>query len=148
MNVKNKLQGIAEKHSDPVESSLLQCIPKAKDKQWTQEICKCPKITFGTIFKFLVDRKVFLRNADYVESVAEKRDSCTIKDVGGQKSVIDLGREESIVITRPLDKAYRFFQDGHVQNIRYHPLPNHVNYICIKADVLPLMKKDKFIKFM
>ena len=76
----------------------------------------------------------------------ERRDSCSVKDVGKQKLISNLGSEESIGFTRPLDKAYRFFQDGHVQNIRYHPMPNQLDYICIGADVLPSMKKDKLYK--
>ena len=42
-----------------------------------------------------------------------------------------------------MDKAYRFFQDGHVQDIRYHPMPSQQDYVCIEASVLPSMKKDK-----
>ncbi|XP_065893458.1 uncharacterized protein [Dysidea avara] len=146
INVKNKLQAVSAKHRHFLDENLLQSVPKAKDNQWTKDIHKCPKITFGTIFKFLVDRKCFLRNADYVESAMERRDSCSVKDVGEQKLISNLGSEESIGFTRPLDKAYRFFQDGHVQNIRYHPMPNQLNYICIGADVLPSMKKDKLYK--
>ncbi|XP_065904753.1 uncharacterized protein [Dysidea avara] len=146
INVKNKLQSVSAKHRNFLDENLLQSVPKAKDNQWTKDIHKCPKITFGTIFKFLVDRKCFLRNADYVESAMERRDSCSVKDVGKQKLISNLGSEESIGFTRPLDKAYCFFQDGHVQNIRYHPMPNQLNYICIGADVLPSMKKDKLYK--
>ena len=34
-----------------------------------------------------------------------------------------------------------FFQDGHVQKVRYHPMPSLSDYVCIGASVLPSMKK-------
>ena len=45
--------------------------------------------------------------------------------------------------TRTLDKAYRFYKDGHVQNIKYHPMSSVSDYVCIKATVLPSMRKDR-----
>ena len=35
---------------------------------------------------------------------------------------LDSGISESVCYTCTLDKAYRFFQDGHVQNVR---VPSH-----------------------
>ena len=43
----------------------------------------------------------------------------------------DNDARESKSYTCTLDKAYRFFQDGHVQNIRFHPMPNQPGCICI-----------------
>ena len=40
-------------------------------------------------------------------------------------------------------KRYRFFQDGHVQNIKYHPMPEIPNHVCVTATVLPSMRKDR-----
>ena len=45
--------------------------------------------------------------------------------------------------TRTLDKAYRFYKVGHVQNIKYHPMPSVSGYVCIAATVLLSMKKDR-----
>ena len=45
--------------------------------------------------------------------------------------------------TRTLDKAYRFFKDGHVQKIRYHPMPSVPGYIAVAATGLPSMRKDR-----
>jgi len=53
-----------------------------KDSHWTKELYKTPKITFGTIIKFLVDRKVMLQRAVNVENIADKRESCAIEKVG------------------------------------------------------------------
>jgi len=50
---------------------------------------------------------------------------------------------ESITYTRTLDKAYHFFQDGLVQTVRFHPMTNQPNYVCIGANILPSMKKGK-----
>ena len=46
---------------------------------------------------------------------------------------------ESVEYTRTLDKAYRFFKDGHVQDLKYHPWTSQSDIICIKATVLPSM---------
>ena len=35
------------------------------------------------------------------------------------------------------------FQDGHVQKIKYHPLPSVPDHICITTTVLPSMRKDR-----
>ena len=143
VNVRNKLQTIAAKHKNPMDEVLFQSIPKAKDAQWTKDLYKAPKVTFGTIYKFLVDRKVFLKKANYVEKIVERRESCSIKEVGNPIKTSPKDDYESIGYTRTLDKAYRFFQDGHVQNIRFHPMPDQLDYVCIGATVLPSMKKDK-----
>ena len=60
VNVKRKLQATA-KHRVSFDDALLQSIPPAKDAHWTKALYKAPKVTFGTIYKFLVDRKVLLK---------------------------------------------------------------------------------------
>ena len=45
--------------------------------------------------------------------------------------------------TRTLDKAYRFFQDGHIQDVKFHPMKNMEDFVCIAAKVLPSMRKDR-----
>ena len=132
-NVQRKLKGTASIHNT-YDAFLLPSIPPANDPQWTKTLYKAPKVTFGTIFKFLVDRKVLLKKTAYVENISEKRESYAINKVG----------ERIGSYTRTLDKAYRFFQDGHVQNVRFHPMTNKPNYVCIGADVLPSTKKGKY----
>ena len=46
------------------ETVLLQSIPKANDSHWSKEIYKIPKITFSTIYQFLVERKALVQKAD------------------------------------------------------------------------------------
>ena len=140
-NVQRKLQATASINNTDDEL-LLQSIPPAKDTQWTKALYKAPKVTFGTIFKFLVDRKVLLKKAVHVENVAEKRESCI--RVGEHSGCSLSDASEPVSYTRTLDKAYRFFQDGHVQNVKFHPMTNQPNYVCIGADVLPSMKKGKY----
>ena len=48
------------------------------------------KVTFGTIYKFLVDRKVLLKKADYVENTVERRESCITEKVGEHNSVAQI----------------------------------------------------------
>ena len=45
--------------------------------------------------------------------------------------------------TRTLHKAYPFYKVGHIQNIKYHPMPSVSGYVCIAATVLLSMKKDR-----
>lgn len=66
------------------------------------------------------------------------------KAVDGHTEVLNtIGNGMPIEYTRTLDKAYRSFQDDHVQKIRYHPLPSVPDHICITATVLPSMRKDR-----
>jgi len=48
--------------------------------------------------------------------------------------------------TRTLGKAYRFYKDGHVQQVKYHPMPKQDDHICITAKVLPSMKKNRMYR--
>ena len=151
-NVQNKLQG-AHLTRTSEDIVLVQAIPDVKDNLWSNEIYKAPKVTYSSIFQFLVDRKVLIKKANHIENVIERRDSSDLgiqtqgdvhsdSDSQGNKNS-DTATSESICYTRTLDKAYRFFQDGHVQNIRYHPMPSLPDYVCIGASVLPSMKKGK-----
>ena len=36
-----------------------------------------------------------------------------------------------------------FYKDGHVQHIRYHPMPSVPGYISVAATVLPSIRKDQ-----
>ena len=56
----------------------------------------------------------------------------------------DGGDYVPVEYTRTLNKAYRFFHDGHVQEIRYHPMLEVPNCVCIAAVVLPSMRKNCF----
>lgn len=40
-------------------------------------------------------------------------------------------------------KGFRFFTDGHVQSLKYHPLPDVDGYKYVQAQVLPSMSKNK-----
>ena len=59
-NVQNKLTETAV-NSRPGDIALLQSIPKVNDSLWTKEIYKAPKVTFSSIYKFLVERKMFFK---------------------------------------------------------------------------------------
>ena len=60
-NCQRKLNYLAAKNPISQSYKLLQALPSISDPQWTTMLCKLPKITFGTIYDFLVDRKVFLK---------------------------------------------------------------------------------------
>lgn len=141
-NVKRKLKGLTL----PQSNCDIQSIPTAKDKLWTKELYKAPKISFGTIFNFLVDSKVLIKKAVHVENVMEIKEKCTIEEVGGQTGRDSSDDLEPATNICSLDKAYRYFQNGHVQNVRFHPMTSQPNYICIGANVLPSMKKGKMYR--
>ena len=67
-NVQQKLQAKAA-HTDTV---LLQSIPKLNDKLWSKQIYKIPKITFGTIYDFLVECKMLAQKANCIDNIIEK----------------------------------------------------------------------------
>ena len=105
-----------------------------------------PTITFSTIYDFLVDRKVLLQKVSYIESALEdipnEKDN---SDTTYHSTVTTSGESwyDSVEYTRSLDKAYRFFKDGHVQCIRYHPWDDQPDVICVTTTVLPSMRKDR-----
>ena len=109
VNVKRKLQTTA-KHRDSFDDALLQSIPPAKDACWTKALYKAPKVTFTTIYKFLVNcnRKVLLKKADHVENTVERRQNYMTKKVSEHNGSNSSDAFESITYTRTLDKAYRF----------------------------------------
>ena len=125
--------------TSPVNAKLFESVPDAKDSHWTSRLYNLPKITFGTIYDYLVDRKVVLNKISSMESMADKR----AEAIDGHIHVETTGDSVPIEYTRTLDKAYRFFQDGHVQKIKYHPLPSVPDHICITTNVLPSMRKDR-----
>ena len=59
--------------AESLPSRLLHPVPAADDTLWTSRLYRIPKITFSTIYDFLVDRKVLLRRVSYLEGIADKR---------------------------------------------------------------------------
>lgn len=121
---------------------LLQSVPDAQDSQWTSRLYDLPKITFSTIYEHLVDRKIILHKVSYLEGISDKRAE-TVQHPGKYSTSCDESNTVPIEYTRTLDKAYRFFQDSHVQNIKYHPMLETPDHICVSAVVLPSMRKDR-----
>ena len=101
------------------------------------------KITFGTIYDYLVDRKVIPNKVSCLKSMADKRAEALQQCAGIEEVLEASGDGVPVEYTRTLDKAYRFFQDGHVQNIKYHPLPTVPNHVCVTTVVLRSMRKDR-----
>ena len=139
VNCQQKLAGT--QGSQSISLNLLQSIPDAKDSRWTSRLYDLPNITFSTIYEHLVDRKMLLHKVSYLEGIADKR----AETVQHPDELTTSSIESNTVpmeYTRTLDKAYRFFQDDHVQNFKYHPMPEILHHVCITATVLPSMRKD------
>jgi len=98
-----------------------------------------PKVTFSTIYHLLVDRKVHLKKVSYLEEIAERSPDSS------NEEVFQMCANQAVPIeyTRTLSKAYVFFRDGHVQDIKYHPFPHKPGYVCVRATVLPSMRKNR-----
>ena len=74
VNMKQKLQ----ESPMNVETIFLQCIPKSNDTQWSKEIYRIPKVTFSTIYQFLVEHKVLVKKADCIDDIIERRNSSSL----------------------------------------------------------------------
>lgn len=136
----NCLQKLTSVHSPGSESQrLLQCLPPRDDMQWTKQLYCIPTVTFSSIYDFLVSRKVSLKKVRHIENAVDNREE---NGLSGEDAS-DQSWYESAEYTRTLDKAYRFFKDGHVQNLKYHPWTNQTDVICVTATVLPSMRKDR-----
>ena len=73
-----------------------------------------------------------------IENAADIGDRMLLENSNGQHD--DGSWYESFEYTRTLDKAYHFFKDGHVQNIKCHPWTTQPDVICVKATS---MRKDR-----
>lgn len=92
------------------------------------------RVTFGTIYDFLVDRKVLLKQVSYLERIADRRAALlTNPEEEDAHSYIEEDKHKlnddrllgvPVEYTRTLKNAYRFFKDGHVQKVKYHSMPN------------------------
>lgn len=117
--------------------SLLQSVPRPEDPLWTKSLIQIPKVTYSMIYEFLVDRKVSRKRINKLEA---------LPDIRAEKLIHKEESEDVHVpaeYTRTLNKGYRFFLDGHVQDIKYHPMDHKPDYVCILSRVLPSMRKDR-----
>ena len=71
-NCHKKLVSVASKQPESLSFQLLQSVPPTNDPQWTSQLHKLPKVTYSTIYNFLVDQKVLLKKVSYLESVADE----------------------------------------------------------------------------
>ena len=84
---------------------------------------------------------MLLHKVSYLEGIADKRVE-TVQHPGEPTASSIESNTVPMEYTRTLDKVYRFFQDDHVQNIKYHPIPEIPNHVCVTATVLLSMRKD------
>jgi len=144
-NCRCKLSCLASGNPQYSSPKILDALPDVSDPEWTTRLYK---LTFGTIFDFLVDRRVFFRKVSHLESIADRRADILANEEEG--TVVEETNELSndrllgvpVESTRTLEKAYCFYKDGHVQQVKYHPMPKQDDHICITAMVLPSMKKN------
>ena len=140
LNSQKKLANLVGEKLELDSFELLQSLPRPSDQLWTKSLIGLPKITFSTIYKFTVERKVPQKKVSYLEDLADIRAQMSVNKDTTKESVKDLYMQTEY--TRTLDKGYRFFQDGHVQDVKCHPLPHKPNFVYVASTVLPSMKKD------
>ena len=81
-----------------------------------------------------MDRKVILPKVSYLESIADIRAEKSIQNDMKDGGVLSCEEVSGILTeyTRTLDKAYRFFRDGHIQDVKFHLM---TDFVCIAAKV-------------
>ena len=141
MNCRWKLTAINKPDSEP--HCLLQSLPHPSDPLWTKHLQCLPTITFNTIYNFLVDRKILLKKVSHIENAMERQEQLSNDEEGSCHD--NKSWYESIEYTRTLDKAYRFFKDGHVQAVKYHPWSSQPNVICVTSTILPSMQRQNLL---
>ena len=63
----------------------------------------------------------------------------SLQEDNSKESTEELYRQTEY--TRMLDKAYRFFHDGHMQVLKCHPMSHLEDMVCVVARMLASMKK-------
>ncbi|XP_065913758.1 uncharacterized protein [Dysidea avara] len=145
LNTRKKLLNMAGERMESEPSglsqltTLLESLPNTTDSQWTESLVDIPQISFNAIFKFSVERKVPRKKVNYLENLADFRAHMSLQEDSSKESAEELYMEAEY--TRTLDKAYRFFHDGHVQDLKFHPMPHLENGVCVVSRVLASMKK-------
>ena len=78
---------------------------------------------------------MILQKVSYLESVADVRaEKYSQNDTEDESISLSEEKSNSSVATeytRTLDKAYRYFQDGNIQDVKYHPMPNPSDFVCV-----------------
>ena len=111
VNVQKKLTNVAAQQPGSLSYTIFQSLPKPGDPLWTKQLVQLPMITFSTIYKFLVDRKIVLSKVSYLESIADERAEKSMQNDVEDDGVLSCEENSGITTeyTRTLDKAYRFF---------------------------------------
>ena len=151
-NTRHKVSSLAAGNPQYSSLKILDGLPDVDDPKWTSKLYELPKVTFGTIFDFLLDSKVkwaiwkvLLTRADIVTDQEN--------DAGGSMDEDSLHEPSNngllgvpVEYTRTLEKANCFYEDGHVQKVKFHPMPKQSDHICVTANVLPSKKKHRMYK--
>ena len=120
-NISRKLAKIQKAGVDTDLHPNLRDSPKVPSDGWSSNLGDLPFVSFATLYKHFVERPI--------HSLYEESDGSDT--------------EEHIPSFRGLGKGYRFYKDGHVQNIQFHPLPESSEFCFVEALVLPSMLKTK-----
>ena len=122
---------------------LFQSVPNVQGAQWTNRLYNLPRITFSTIYDYLVNQKIVLKKLSYLENMADKRAEAVQNHAGIDVVVESSGNGVPIEYTRTLDKAYRFSRwTCGKHKISSLSVPNDPEHICVSAVILPSMRKD------
>lgn len=137
-------QNVERKRQKLVESGLasltghsnLDCAVAFPDENWSKSLRNLPNISFGTIYHHFMERSL------------EVMLGLETKPTSSQSAASDSASSQSTDFTsfRGIMKGYRFFKDGHVQEIEFHDAhgsSSSTSYCFVRCKVLPSMKKTQ-----
>lgn len=104
---------------DKVQHHNLVNVPRPPVDGWTSSLADIPAVSYATIHHHFFERQA----SDVLQEASTESDK--------------------VPAARGVLKGFRFFTDGHVQSLKYHPLPDVDGYCYIQAQVLPSMSKNK-----
>ena len=132
-NIARKLDRLQKSGvSDEVHTNL-RTSPELPKTGWTSNLAELPFVTFATLYQHFVEQPI---NTILMGDDAENSGS-------SEDFESDESKDEYIPSFRGLGKGYRFFKDGHVQCIEFHPLPARTDLCFVRAKILPSMVKNK-----
>ena len=112
----------------------LDCSVPVPDDGWVKSLKKLPTVSFPTIYHHFVER--------YLEVVVGLRQAQKLPAECDEPSSADEDGE-MFSSFRGIDKGYKFFKHGHVQNIEYNDLQGNPECCYVRCKVLPSMKKSQ-----
>ena len=151
-NIARKLETLRSSGVDLSKHPNLVPSPPYPDEGWTTVLADLPPVTFGCVYQHFdvpstIAPSISATAAEehVAAAVATPLQDPTAAAMHSQHAATPTGNwdEETLSSFRGLSKGFRFFKDGHVQVLEMHPLPDHPQFVYVRASVLPSMVKTR-----